>query len=140
MADRFDRSLLLRTSVTVGGVLLAILLLWSVTFFHRYSLEEQAKSVAIAKDLLEIAAIVIGALWTIRVYLVSRTEREAVTIDQSVQSLLLQDGRYLLRVFVTLRNIGKVKVEFKTWRLRADLLLPLSPPATALIAERSVFS
>jgi hypothetical protein len=140
MADRFDRNLLTKTSAIVGGILVAVILSWSVTFFRGYTLDDQAKSVGIAKDLLEIAAIIIGALWTIRTYLVGRTERQAVGIEQNIVHLRLHDGRYLLRVFVVLHNIGKVQVELRTWRLRADLLLPLSPLASALIAERSVFS
>lgn len=140
MADRFDRSLLARTGIIVVGIIASVLLLWSYTFFHDYTVEEQSKSVGTAKDLLEISAIAIGALWTIRIYLVGRSEREAVSVEQKVVNLRLPDGTYLLRVFVTLRNIGKVKVSFATWRLRADLLLPLSPKAVALIAERSVFS
>jgi hypothetical protein len=141
VSDRFDRRLLWRTGIIVTGVV-TIVLAWFGVFHKGYTLEEQAKSVGIAKDLLEVAAIVIGALWTIRLYLVSRTEREAVSIDQGVSSLLLPDGRYLLRVLVTLRNIGKVKVEFKTWRLRADLVLPLvaSLPSSKVVAGCSAFS
>ena len=141
MSDRFDRQLLLRTALIVSSVA-AIVLAWFVTFHQGYTLEEQAKSVGVVKDLLAITAIVIGALWSIRIYLVSRTEREAVSVEQSVKTLRLADERYLLRVLVTLRNIGKVKVEFKTWRLRADLILPVlaSVPVSEVIAKHSAFS
>jgi hypothetical protein len=141
VSDRFDRQLFWRTGFIVSSVL-AIVLAWFGAFHRGYSLDDQAKSVGILKDLLEISALLIGSLWTIRIYVVSRTEREAVSVEQIVKTLALPDGRYLLRVLVTLRNIGKVKVELKAWRLRADLVLPLvaSLPASKVIAERSAFS
>jgi hypothetical protein len=140
VTDRFDRQLLFRTSAIVAGVLVVVTAAWFASYLNGYTLPEQAQSVATAKDLLEIAAVIVGALWTIRTYVVARTEREAVIVDQSVTALRLPDNRYLLRVFVTLRNIGKVKVDLQTWRLRADLLLPLSPPTKTLLDSRSAFS
>lgn len=136
-----DQRLVWRTALVVAGVVAAVLG-WFAAFHRGYSLEEQAKSVSTLKDLLTIAAILIGALWTVRIYIVSRSEREALNVDQSVITLALPDGRFLLRVIVTLRNIGKVKVQVTTWRLRADLLLPLveTLPASKVIAEKSAFS
>ena len=141
MSDPYDQRLLWRTAFIVASVV-AVVLTWFGAFHRGYTLDEQAKSVSTVKDLLAIAAIVIGALWTVRVYVMSRSEREALNVDQSVITLLLPDGRYLLRVIVTLRNIGKVKVEVTNWRLRADLLLPLvaSLPASKVIADKSAFS
>jgi len=141
VSDRFDRQLLWKTGVIVSSVVV-IVLAWFGAFHRGYSLDDQAKSVGVVKDLLEISALLIGALWTIRTYVLSRTEREAVSVEQRVKTLPLTDGRYLLRVLVTLRNIGKVKVEFETWRLRADLILPVvaSLPSSKVIAEQSAFS
>jgi hypothetical protein len=140
MRDSFDRTVVIRTVTVVLSIVVIVSISWAVIYERGYTLEEQSKSTSIAKDLLEITALIVGALWTFRIYLVSRTEREAVAVDQTVVTVPLPDGRFLLRVFVSIRNIGKVKVELETWRLRADLILPVAPPFVQLLSGSNAFS
>jgi hypothetical protein len=140
MADRFDESITQRTIAIVLLIVLIVIAAWSVTWLGGYTLEQQSRSVSTAKDLLEIAALIIGALWTLRVYLVSRTERQIAAIEQQVLVFALPDARLLLRVFVTIRNISKVRIEIATWRLRADLILPFGPETAKIMAKTNAFS
>jgi hypothetical protein len=140
LRDTADRRILMRTASVVILVAStgALLLAWCIA--HGYSIDEQAKAVAIAKDSLTIIALVLGGFWTVRIYLKQRVDASAVDVRQSVTVIRFPEGKWLLKVNLAIHNVGKTRVQLSEWRYRADVILPLTPEGEEMMKNIGAFS
>lgn len=135
-----DEMLGVRTAalVLLVSIAAAAFLGWCVS--SGYSIDEQARAISIVKDLMTIVALVLGGLWTFRIYLKQRTDASALDLTQSVLVLCLPNGGWLLKLTVRLKNVGKTQVQVTEWTYRADVLLPLTDEGERMTATPNGFS
>ena len=113
----------LRFGALVVGLLLAM---WAVLWRDNLNLDKQVKFFDVLLKIVSISAIAVGAVWSFNAFLRQRLAASRLTVKQKIRPIHLPDGRWLLKVHVTVSNIGQVQVTLRRWQLYADQILPLT--------------
>lgn len=110
-----------------GSLVVSLLLLiWAILRQEEFDLDRQAKFFDILLKIVSISGIAAGAVWSFNAFLRQRLAASRLTVKQEIHPIQLPDGRWLLKVHVTVSNVGQVQVTLRRWRLYADQILPLT--------------
>ncbi len=106
-------TILVGTLILIIGVSFLILLRKFIRNIPDQKLEATKCRVNIAGSITTITAILIGGLWALNNYYVSRVGIPAFEINHEIQHVKTVDNEYLLRVWVNVKNIGKGRLVLK---------------------------
>jgi hypothetical protein len=121
-AFRLPRELYLVLLVFLGLLGIFCVLRW----WYGKPLETEVRFFDILLKIASITAIAVGAVWSYNAFLRQRLSYPRLTVKQEIKSVRLSDGRHLLKVQVTVSNIGQVQVILQRWNLHAEQILPLT--------------
>lgn len=137
--------LLLRKYLTppLAAVVLpiALLTLWAFLWHNRaLAIADQARIFEILTKITTISAISTGAAWSYWSFFKKRLSQTRLNVQQRVILLKAPTIGYLVRVYLTVENIGEVDIRLSKWRLRAEQILPLTESAKELCRDRDCFT
>jgi hypothetical protein len=80
----------------------------------------------ITQSIITILAIVIGGLWGLWIYYSTREAFHKIEVNHKVENFYLTDEKILLRISITVSNIGKGYIELGQAEIRVSQILPLA--------------
>jgi len=87
------------------------------------------------KPAIEIAAIIIGGVWSYLLFIKNRQSRPKAKISHLIYSERLNDQKILLRVELKISNIGNVLLQIQSCKTWIQQLTPLDMDKLKLIEE-----
>lgn len=117
-----------------------LLALWLALHVTGNALEAQAKFFDVISKIVTISATIVGAIWSYYAFFRQRLKEPRLNVTHEINALDLSDGRYLLKVYAAITNIGQVRVELLVWHLRAEQILPLTKTPQKDLAEKQAFT
>lgn len=82
---------------------------------------------AALESIFTIAALVVGGVWTYQLFVRQRQRYPRAVLEQRVFHRDLPDGRRMLHVAATLRNVGSVLISVDRMRTTVERVAPLAP-------------
>lgn len=94
-----------------------------------------SKVVPIVADIVGIVAIVIGGWWTWQLFVRQRTGHTRARLSQTVQHVELGERTFLVRVCISIENVGTVGIHPRTSSTTIQRILPARSEAIADLEE-----
>ena len=125
-------------------IILVLLIIVSFIFWkllvNLYTSEEISSITGTLSDLVTIIAIIIGGIWSYQIFVKTRVPNYRLNLEYEILCIKLSDGRFLIKVYLIMENIGNVDIQLTSWTLRAERILPLPPLAIESFSEKNVIS
>ena len=86
-------------------------------------------------DVAQIAAVVVGAIWTYRLFVRQRLGQERANVKHAVDHRVLDKNSRLVRVLIELENIGSVMLNPPKGETSVQQVLPVADEIAKLLAE-----
>lgn len=81
--------------------------------------------IEVVQSIVTISAVVIGGLWTYRLFIQERKQYPHANIEHKTSDVSLPDETHLLRAEVQLTNTGNGRLLLGNWVVRVQQILPL---------------
>lgn len=101
------------------------------------SLTRWKDALEVVKIVVTIGAVIVGGLWTYKLFVEHREAYAKADISHEFQHLRLEDGRHLVRLTVSAKNTGNVLLRIAEGDIRIEKVLPISPIVEDAIRERA---
>jgi hypothetical protein len=98
--------------------------------------DQETSALSSTKTLIEVIAIIVGALWTYVLFVKTRQRYPAANLSHQVVHKKLDANKVLLRVIVTIQNVGKILIKLEHIQTTVYTVLPLSTELSDIINTR----
>lgn len=89
------------------------------------SITDLASLLDVCQKVVSIAAIIIGAIWTYKLFIEHRESYAKADIHHEVATVDLGDNRLLLRINVSIQNTGNTVLRLTDGEIQIERILPL---------------
>lgn len=100
---------------------------------HKDRIENYKNVAEIAQVIATVVAIVIGGIWTYKVFVAQRQKYPRLKVEHRISHRRLPDRKVLLTVEELLSNTGTVLLPLQVGEIRVSQVLPLSPQLSKLM-------
>jgi hypothetical protein len=117
----------------IAKVIVGIIVVGVIVFLVVLQFSYISTIIESLKSLTEIAAISIGGLWTYNRFIKNREDYPYPEIEHEIEHWDLENDKILVRVYVIVRNKGKVMLDLSKGRIYIRRVKPLEEKIKTLI-------